>query len=81
MGATSGFSISFTDVTTPKECYFRNLDSTNYVDIGPNNGGTMLGLVRLLPGEHCVFPLLPGTVMRAQANTAAVQLYCNIRPT
>jgi hypothetical protein len=73
--------IDVTDVTTPKECYFKNLDATNYVDIGPNNSGAMLGLIRLQPGEHCVFPLLPGTVMRAQANTAAVELYCNIRPT
>jgi len=73
--------IDVTDVTTPKECYFKNLDATNYVDIGPNNGGAILGLIRLAAGEHCVFPLLPGTVMRAQANTAAVNLLCNVYAT
>lgn len=73
--------IDVTDVTTPKECYLKNLDATNYVDIGPTTAGAMLGMVRLLAGEQCVFPILPGTVIRAQANTAAVNLLVNVYAT
>ena len=73
--------IDLTDVTTPKEMYFKNLDAVNYVDIGPTTAGAILPLIRLAAGEHCVFPLSPGVVIRAQANTAAVLLMCNIYAT
>lgn len=48
-----------------------NLDPTNYVDIGPNNAGTMLPMGRLYPLTPIQIPITPSVVLRWQANTAA----------
>jgi hypothetical protein len=65
-------------LTTPGYCYLLSLDSTNYVDFGPDNGGTMLALGRLKAGEACIFRLHPGTVLRFVANAAAVLVQVKI---
>jgi len=48
-----------------------NLDATNYVDIGPNNGGAMLAMGRLYPLIPMQIAIAPSVVLRWQANTAA----------
>ena len=56
-------------------CYFKNLDSTNFVEIGNQNGGAPIYFVKLLAGESTVLPV---TVTRdniaCKADTAAVRL-------
>lgn len=53
--------------------FFRNLDATNYVSIRAGTGET--SLIRLQPGEWCVFPFDgAATAPYAIANTAAVNL-------
>ena len=54
-----------------------NIDSTNFVDVGPTNTGAIEPMVRILPGESWPFRLTPGIVLRAQADTADVR--CIIR--
>ena len=49
-----------------------NRDATNYVDIRANTG--VADLVKLLPGDFCLFRLASDAVPYAQANTAAVPL-------
>lgn len=67
---TSAAALDFTGLTAARYIALRNLDTTNYVDIGPDNTGTMVGLIRLLAGESCMLPLKPSTTIKAQANTA-----------
>jgi hypothetical protein len=66
--------ISYGDVSGSNVGYvcLRNLDSVNYVDVGPESGGAMVAFSRLKPGEVDVFRLAPSVVLRAKANTAAV---------
>lgn len=52
----------------------KNLDTTNYIDWGPESAGAMVAIGRLLPGEEAVFRAKPSVILRAQANTAACLL-------
>ena len=72
---TSEETITLTDITTKGWAFFRNLDATNYVEWGPESGGSMIGIGRLEPGEPAALRLIPGSLtIRMQANTAA----CNV---
>lgn len=62
------------DVTTLGWAFFQNLDATNYVTIGPETGGAMVGFIKLEPGESAAMRLLPGITIRGQANTAPVNV-------
>lgn len=62
------------DLATLGIAAFQNLDATNYVDIGPDDSGALLGFIRLEAGEFATMRLKPGITIRAQANTAAVKL-------
>jgi len=71
--ATSEEQLDFGDVTTPGMVYFRNLDSTNFVEIRPGIG--VADLVRLNAGEDCRFRFAAtATAPYAIADTAAVDL-------
>lgn len=72
---TSEEVIGTGDIGTLGWVIFRNLDATNYVDIGPESGGSMVAMIRAEAGEVAgPFRLKPGITLRAQANTAAVKL-------
>ncbi|RPI76136.1 MAG: hypothetical protein EHM42_10765 [Planctomycetaceae bacterium] len=73
---TSEEDISFGDISAANigYCAMRNLDTTNYVDIGPKSGGAMVGMLRLKPGEPQSMRLVPGVTLRAVANTAACKV-------
>lgn len=68
--------LSLGDITAGSEGYvaFRNLDSTNYVQIGVTSAGAMVASIRLKAGQAAVFPMEPSQTWRAKANTAAVDL-------
>lgn len=76
--ATSDTAIDLSDMTAPGYLWVRNLDDTNYVEIGPDSGGTMIPLVKLKAGEVALFRLAGSVTLKAKANTAAceVQLHC-----
>lgn len=61
------------DQSTAGWAYFRNLDATNYVEIGVDVGATFGPLLRLYPGQFTVVRLTT-TAVYAKANTAAVKL-------
>lgn len=62
------------DVSTLGVAAFQNLDTVNYVDIGPESAGALVGFIRLKAGEFGTIRLKPGITIRAQANTSAVKL-------
>jgi hypothetical protein len=71
---TSAETVVTGDVSTLGWAMFRNLDATNYVEIGPDSTG-IVGFLRLEAGEPAgPFRLKPGITIKAQANTASVKL-------
>lgn len=70
--ATGGSTISFSGLTAARWVCIQNTDAANYVDIGPDSGGSLVGMIRLKAGECCILPLKPSTTIKAIANTSAV---------
>lgn len=62
------------DVSSEGWLELTNLDDTNYVDWGPDSGGSMVGVGRLEPGHTQRIKMIPGTTIRWVANTAAVKV-------
>jgi len=81
VGTTEEAIGGLTDLTTFGWAWIKNLDTTNYVEIGPDSGGTagtMVSMMKLLAGEYALFPVTPGITLKARANTAAVDLDVNV---
>jgi hypothetical protein len=69
---TSDEPLEMGDIGTAGICYLRNLDDTNYVEIGQDSGG-FVALMKLLPGEVACGRLATDAP-RAKANTGAIEL-------
>jgi hypothetical protein len=63
------------DMTNEGYCIARNLDSTNYLEIGVEVSAAFYPLIKLKAGEISVFRLTPGVSVFARANTAACRLH------
>lgn len=71
---TSDTAVPTGNIATLGWAKFKNLDDTNYVNIGPDSGGSIVDMIRLEPGEECTFRIEPGITLRWQANTAACEV-------
>lgn len=75
--AAQGEALGVTDVSVGGVCFFRNLDETNYVEVGFQVSSTFYAFLKLLPGEFCLGRI--GTAAPyARANTANVNLQYRI---
>ena len=72
---TSEENVAFGDVATPGLTVLHNLDSTNYVEYGQSDGGTMKKIGKLSPGDVHLIRIAASTTLRMLANTAA----CKVR--
>lgn len=73
---TTEENIALVNVSNPAWCFIRNLDATNYVQVGQDNASTMRELIRLPAGGFAVFPMDAGlSALRCKANTAACNVY------
>lgn len=70
--ATSATALSVGSVATPGYFAAKNHDATNYVELRSGSSGA--DVVRLNPGEICVFRWAADATLYAIANTAAVEL-------
>ena len=77
IGFAAHEQIVLTDIGTAGYAYFRNTDTTNYVEVGVDVGATFYAFMKLKPGEAAVLRLATGTIY-AQANTAAVKLQSRV---
>lgn len=73
---TSEENLDYGDVSAANAglLYMRNLDSTNYVDWGMSDGGTMKAVGRMEASEPAFFRVQPSAQVRLQANTASVKI-------
>ncbi|MBU0599063.1 hypothetical protein KKF61_08840 [Patescibacteria group bacterium] len=75
IGFAAAEIVDFGDIATNGYLVMRNLDDTNYVTWGPDNGVAGIQVMgKLKPGEVAIFRVAPTIVMYAQADTAAVLL-------
>ena len=74
---TSAENIGVGDVATEGYAVFKNLDSTNFVEIGWDSTGFQSAF-KLLAGMVAVVPLNPSRTWQAKADTAAVELFYSI---
>lgn len=65
------------DIATPGWFYARNLDPTNYLEIGL----TGAPMAHLKPGEECAFRMSAGITLYAIANTSPCVLFYKIYDT
>jgi hypothetical protein len=66
---TSLTHLDLGSVTTLGYTLLKNLDPTNYVDVGIDSAG-FVGMARLKAGEVGIFRWLPGVTPSLKANTA-----------
>jgi hypothetical protein len=66
---TTEEALQMQDVATAGWAYFKNLDGSNYIEIGRVDGGTFRAVAKLKPGEAQSFRLATNTPY-AKANTA-----------
>ena len=73
VGTSTHQALATTTITTPGFLYVKNLDATNYIQVGADSSGTFVPYTKLKAGESFVFR--PATsALYAKANTAAAQL-------
>lgn len=58
------------DISSAGFVYLRNDDATNYIEWGPDSGGNIVVIGKLMPGEDAWFRISPAVSLRARANTA-----------
>lgn len=71
---TSAENIAGGDVSTPGYLFLKNLDATNFVDIGKDNTG-FVAVGRMEPGETACFRVSASTTIQLKADTAS----CNVQ--
>jgi hypothetical protein len=74
IGFATHEALGLGDVTTPGYAVFKNLDDTNFVDVGLEVAATFYVFARLQPGEQGLVPL-GASAIYAQADTADVELF------
>ena len=72
VGFAAHEAMELNDVGTAGYCYAKNIDATNFVQLGLDVGGTFYPFGKLLPGEIALVRVA-GT-WYAKADTAAVKL-------
>lgn len=70
----AGEEITVGDVGTLGWAWFKNLDDTNFIELGIQDGGTFFPFARLNKGEAIAMRLAQGITPFARADTAAVVL-------
>lgn len=68
---TSAENIAGGDVSTPGYLFLKNLDSTNFVEVGKDVSASFEKLIKLQPGEEAVFRVADSTTIQLKADTAA----------
>lgn len=75
---TTHEAVAPTDISNLGWAVFKNLDTTNFVEIGVEVTSSFFPLLKLLPGEQVQVRLSPSILLFAKADTAAVRLDAQI---
>jgi hypothetical protein len=72
IGFAAEEALELGSIATPGFAVFKNLDDTNFIEIGPDSTG-LVPFVKLEPGQVAMMPL--AAAPWAKADTAAVELF------
>ena len=72
--AAAGEALGLGDLVSIGFAVFKNLDDTNFVEVGRSITGSFEAFIKLKPGESCIFRFASGTAPYALADTAACEL-------
>lgn len=75
---TTAEAVVTTDVSSLGWCYMKNMDTTNFILYGPDDGGTMKDFGKMKPGEPALVRLKPGITMKVKADTASCKMLYKI---
>ena len=71
---TSAETVVFqTDIATTGYLFLRNLDATNFIEIGPDSAG-IVNFIKMLAGDVAMFRFHSSATMKAKADTSACSL-------
>jgi hypothetical protein len=70
--ATSAAAVPLGGVSTAGVAYFKNLDATNYLEIGWDDSG-FVAAAKLLPGQVALIPLVNAPWARANTGACLMQ--------
>tara|TARA_R100001460_G_scaffold104157_1_gene149689 strand:- start:11 stop:379 length:369 start_codon:yes stop_codon:yes gene_type:complete len=73
IGTSPHEQVSKGDTAAGGVAFFRNLDQTNFVEIGLEVSSAFQPMVKLLPGEYALMRLSTADIF-AKANTASINL-------
>lgn len=73
VGTTHEAIVVPADMTTAGWMWFRNLDPTNYAEVGRDSGGSFLAVAKLKPGEPAFFRAA-SNALYLKANTAPCEV-------
>ena len=76
--ATNAEFIALGDVTTASFAFLRNLDTTNYIDVGTGTGTSFIAFLRIGPGKFATCWLHPTNAPSARSNVAACNLWYHV---
>jgi hypothetical protein len=76
--STSHEALTTNDLTSKGWAVLKNLDDTNFIEIGLDVSATFYPLIKLLPGEQVQVRLSPAVTVYARSDTAAVRLDAQI---
>lgn len=65
------------DIVAHGMCFVKNLDDTNFIEIGPDSTG-IVNFFKLLPGKWAWFPLHPSATVKAKADAADCKLFIKL---
>ncbi len=65
------------DIVAHGMCFVKNLDATNFIEVGPDSTG-IVNFFKLLPGQWAWFPLHPSATVKAKADTADCKLFIKL---
>ena len=62
------------DVSSNRWVYLKNLDTTNFVTVGPDSAGTQIDMIKLFAGDFAMFPVKAGVTIKGKADTSACKV-------
>jgi hypothetical protein len=72
--SAAGTVLSQGNITTPGLMFVQNLDTANFVTFGPEIGGVLMPIGKIMAGKSELIALTPSLVVRAVADTLACKV-------
>lgn len=76
--AAQGVAVSVTGLTTEGWIRMQNVDDTAVIDFGPEDGGNLIEMGKMEPGEPALFRMDPSATLRLRSSVASSKVIVTI---